>query len=593
MQRTIRWMAMGAAVVVLSACSHHQSANAPLAFVPANTPYVIANLKPLTNDIRASMEPQAMARVSLSMNATRLRHMASRFTQDGKPQLAHLFGTLADTLNGKTPDQVAADMGIDPNGLFALYGLGLSPVMRGQLADPAKFDAYVAKLAAAYGQPFPKATLDGRNYQRATLGQSGLELVVAHHDKRFVLAIVPAKTTPDQMKLVLGLSHPEHSLASGERLAKLAKSEGYEPYAIGYLDTTKLPALLAGSHDPLIQALLTSVGGKAKAELAQKLPASCQGDLARIAARVPMLSFGYTALSAKTATQQLDVHLAPDIVKAFADIGTHVPGLGSSSTWPLDLALATPVKALREFGLGQAEAVAAHPFTCPALKGLNQSFAKLQLQLPKTAMPPFGQLNGIRVVFEKLDPTWLHLAHASTAPNQPKPQLDARLLIASSNPQGLLAMAQAFVPGLAQLKVSNDGKAVALPSTLTSRLGQNGQAWIALGTQAVALGIGPKMQAALPVMLSATAPPAGTLYRLHASGQAYASWMRSVGASMQGLEAKLPANATSSAEAKTQLADARQELDTVAKAFDNLSSVESKARFTQGGLRFTTTSVWK
>uniref|UniRef100_UPI001C08FFBD hypothetical protein n=1 Tax=Acinetobacter baumannii TaxID=470 RepID=UPI001C08FFBD len=79
---------------------------------------------------------------------------------------------------------------IAPDGLFALYALGLNPVLRGQLADADKFDAWVAGFAKAYGHSLAEARIDDTSYRHLTLGKSSLQLVIASLDKQFVIAIV-------------------------------------------------------------------------------------------------------------------------------------------------------------------------------------------------------------------------------------------------------------------------------------------------------------------------------------------------------------------------------------------------------------------
>lgn len=435
MHRTMRWLALGAAVLLLAACSSHQNQNAPLAHVPANTPYVFANLKPLSKQARAGLMHTWATPAQRKANVAHMHRITSDLKTD-QPHLAKLLDAVADSIAGKTPAQMLAQEGIDPHERFAIYGLGLSPVMRGQLSDPAKFHAYIAKLAKAYGQPFVKSTLGKRTYRHITLGQSALQLVVATHAKQYVIALLPAKASQKQLRLALGIDRPKHSILDTGRLSKLAKTNGYGPYGVGYLDTTKLPALIAGGHDPLLQALANILAGKhhhahGAANLAKALPAGCKPGLARIAARVPQVSFGFTRLAAKEQAQQLDIKLAPDIVKAFKDIGTQVPGLGHISDAPLDLVMALPVPAFRNFWLAQAEAVEAKPFICPALAPLNKLFAKMQKALPKTAMPPFGELRGFRLVLDHID-----LSSLSHLGQHQVPKMSARLLLASHNPAG-------------------------------------------------------------------------------------------------------------------------------------------------------------
>ncbi|HEX7341499.1 MAG TPA: hypothetical protein VF269_04390 [Rhodanobacteraceae bacterium] len=586
MHRTIRWTALGAAMFALAACSHHQSQNPILSYVPANSPYVLANLKPLTKDIRARLGAPGAMRMSLSADAMQLDHAAVDLDKHGKPHLANVMRTLATTIGGKSMSQVAQELGIDINGMFAAYGLGLSPVARGQLTDPAKFHAYISKLETAYGKTMGEATFDKVNYQTLTLGKSGLQFIVATHARAFTLAILPVKASDQQLGEALGVTKPQHSLVDAQRLSKLAKSEGYLPYLIGYFDTTKLPPLIAGMRDPMLQTLITAAGGQSTA--AKNFPASCQPDLVRIAARMPMISMGYTHIASDSITTQMDMALAPDITKAFAGIGTHVPGLGSASQAPFDLALALPVTTLRDFGMAQADAVQAHPFTCPALTGLNKAFADLKKWLPKAGVPPFGSLRGFHIITDKIVPA------AATSTGTPgMPDASARLLVASSNPAGLLNIIKAFLPGAAQLNITNNGKPVALtlPNTLATKV-HHKPIWLAMGKQALAIGVGAGEDAKLGALVNAAGGAAGTLSSLHVNGAMYAQWLQSTISAYNGYLARARAKAGKPPLTTQQQKQQQASLDMAFKSLKAIKDISAVERFDKHGLRVTSTVRW-
>jgi len=210
----------------------------------------------------------------------------------------------------------------------------------------------------------------------------------------------------------------------------------------------------------------------------------------------------------------MDIALADDISKAFAGLKVELPGLGQAGTAPFDLSLALPISNLRTFWLAQAEAVAAKPFTCPALSDLNDGFAKLGPAMQKAAIPPFGDLLGVRIALDTLTPN----------ANSSLPTFSGRLVLATGNPAGLLAMGQMMVPALAQLKPSSDGKPVALPAQMAGLLGQQG--WVAMGDKALALGVGAGEDAKLADTLKEPGGSAGQMSRMHLSGAMYLSWVQ-------------------------------------------------------------------
>jgi hypothetical protein len=536
MRSTTRYLAMGLASVMLAACSHKDK-DAPLAFVPADTPYVVANLEIMDDSTQKALLAQADAQ--LPSQLAQMDAAADRLaTRD--PDAARLLRALRAEFNGKTVESFAQSAGLDLKGHSAFYGLGLAPVLRFQLSDPAAFEAFVGRLETAYGKKLDVASEGKQSYHKYVSAASGTELILATVDKQAVAALLPANPSQAMLREALGLDRPQKSLQDDGRLATLAKARGYNKWLVGELDLTRALPLAFGGKDALVGAIMkahavaeSAKTGEPVANQLQTSPA-CSTDAARIAARVPTISFGYTRLDAKHQDGRMDIALADDISKAFVGLKVDLPGLGNPGTAPFDLSLALPVSNLRTFWLAQADAVAAKPFTCPALTDLNDGFAKLGPAMQKAAIPPFGDLLGVRIAMDSLSPN----------ANSSLPSFSGRLVLATSNPSGLLAMGQMMVPALAQLKPSNDGKPVALPQQIAGMLGQ--PAWAAMGDKALALGVGAGEDAKLADTLKEPGGSAGQMSRMHLSGAMYLEWVQLMAQKVDSLTAA--ANAMSKSD---------------------------------------------
>jgi hypothetical protein len=518
MRLTTRFIALGLASAMLVACAHKDK-DAPLAFAPADTPYVLANLDTLDADTRAALLTQADAQ--LPSQLAQLNATADRFAEKD-PDGARLLHALTAEFKGKTIETFAHDAGINLGGYHALYGIGLAPVARIELSDHKAFDRFVDRLETAYGTQLDVLREGGQSYRRHVFAASGTEVVLATQGKHAVLAVLPADASKPLLRQALGLDRPQKSLQDDGRLAKLAKTNGYTKYVIGQVDMTRQLPLLLGGKDPLLNALRSArakaVSVKTGEPVANQLvavPPSCVADASRIAARVPALSFGYTTLNAKHQDARLDIALATDISQAFADLKVALPGLGSTGTAPLDVSIALPIASLRTFWSAQVDAVAAKPFTCPTLLDLNDSFAKLGPVVQKAAIPPFGDLQGIRIALDSLVPA---------NDGRGMPTFSGRLLVATTNAPGLFAMGQMSVPSLNQLKPAVDGTPLALTKDLTTMLGQ--PAWIAMTDKVLALGVGAGADAKLRESLKSPGGDAGRMARMHLSGNMYMEWLR-------------------------------------------------------------------
>lgn len=510
MQRTLRGLALAAALL-LAACSHKDK-DAPLAFVPADTPYVFANLEPLPEDV--------------------LQAYQQRMPTVWKAQFGGL-GELADALREKDPDTaraldaVAAEIGsldtpqkwraagIDTRGHYALYGVGLAPVARVELSDAAAFRALIGRIEQRMGRKLATATLDGQAYWKLGGGSKLQVLIAIERDKQLVATLVPAQLDAPRLREMLGLQRPAKSLADADTLSDLADARGYRPNGLGYVDTARLLARIADPRDATTVAYAQALGLGAPS-----VDPACPSEFAAIAAKTPRVSMGYAEISAQRIDQRVDLDLAAPLRAALQKLRQPVPGMAAAGNEGMvDFAMALPMLKLREFWVAQADAVAAQPFRCPTLQPLNAGFAALRQGLDKLAVPPLANVLGLRMTFDRLDFADT-AAPAALAPSaSAMPRFGARLLVASDNPAGLFGMAKMAVPDLRNFQLVADGKPIALPDPGT--LGANGPLYAAMDTHALALGNGADAAAALPAYLAAPAGDGVVLMRMGFDGKFY------------------------------------------------------------------------
>jgi hypothetical protein len=553
MQLTTRTFALVLAGVLLAGCGH-KDRSAPLAFVPADTPYVAANLKPVDAATRQALLAQADAQLPAQL--AQMNDLADRL-ETRNPAAARLLHALAATFKGHTIEGVMHDAGLDPGGRFAFYGLGLAPVLRFELRDPRAFDGFVHRFETAYGAALDSASIGGQAYRRAVSAQTHTQLVIATVGKQAVLALLPADLPQPALRLALGLDRPAQSLQDSGALARLASARDYQPWLLGELDLQRLLPLVASGKDPLFAALFRAGAERESAQTGEpvanltKIPPGCPADAARIAARVPQVSFGYTRLDAKHQDSRIDVALASDITRAFAGLKVDLPGLDTDASAPFELSLALPMTELREFWLAQADAVAATPFACPALADLNAGFARLGQTMQQAAMPPFGDILGLHVALDDFSP----------GPDQRLPKFSGRVLLATRNPAGLLGMGQMAAPALAQVRVPNTGVPTPLPPHLAAMFGE--PAWAAMNDHALALAVGAGEDARLAAALAAPSGEAGHLMRMHLDGGMYATWIRAVARKAVAMATDNPAPAAQGSARSARFAALEAQADRV------------------------------
>lgn len=549
MRPTKRLIALGVASVLLAACGHKDK-DAPLAFVPADTPYVAASLDKLDDDAYEAMLNQV--NTELPGQVAQMKAMAQDMEAKGNVDGSHLMKAVAAEFDGKTAEAALKNLGLDIKTGSAIYGVGLSPVARVSLADPAAWEQFVGRLEAAYGKKLETADAGGQAYRHVAISDTGIQLVIATVGKQAVVSLLPADAAQPMIRQALGADRPEKSLQEDGRLADLAKDKGYKDYAVGQVDLTRLLPLIATGKDPLFAAFIKAQSAKT-GEPVPALPASCQTEASRIAARVPSISFGYTKLDLHHQSQRVDVALADDITKAFSGLKVELPGLGQDASAPFDVSLALPVEQIRTFVTAQSEAIAAKPFECPAFANMNDSFTKLGSTMQQAAIPPFGDIRGVRIVIDSFKPA------ASSAQ---MPQVTGRVVLATRNAPGLLAMGQAVLGG--DFKLAGDGKPAPLPANIVGMLGMPG--WAAMNGQAIAIGVGEGEDAKLDEVLMASTGDAGRLSRMHLNGDMYRQWVN-----VMAEKAQTYANAMTTAAGADGAPDSQ--------ADDTAAALRSKAQF--------------
>lgn len=572
MRRPKRVLALAFSGLLLAACSHKDK-DAPLAFVPADTPYVLANLDVLDDETRQAILTQVDA--ELPAQVMQMKTQADQLA-DKDPDMAKYLRTVATEFDGKTAEQVIQETGVDPKGYMAFYGLGLSPVLRMQLADAKAFESFVTKIQNDYGKKFDVVTLGTQSYQRYVAPVSHLQFIIAIVGKQAVLALLPQDAAQPLLRQALGLDRPAKSVQDTDRLTDLAKSKGYAKWAVGEVDLTRLLPLFIGGQDPLAQALQkmraeneSSKTGEPVANIMQ-VPPSCQSEASRIAARMPNISMGYTKLDEKHRDMRFDVSLASDIVSAFSGLKVELPGLGSDPAAPFELSLALPMPQLRAFWSAQAQAVSDKPFTCPMLDNLNDTFSSLGDSMQKAAVPPIGDLLGLHIALDSYTPN----------PNGGMPKVSGRVVIGTNNPAGLLAMAQVTSPMLNGLKLTGDNKPVALPAQLANALGESG--WAAMGAKSLGIAVGAGEDGKLANTMQQPSGSAGDLMRTHLDGDMYANWIDLL---EQRAEAAAATNATLNPDDSGAQSDPKAALASTKAQFEAMKSEAARIKAIGAGVR--------
>jgi hypothetical protein len=455
-----------------------------LSFVPADTPYVVANIEPLsksyTDGVAAKFAP--LAGMYEQMIDDGLAALASAPDDTSK----RVGVALLTELKGKISLAGMESLGFTPQAHSAIYGIGLAPVMRIELKDPDAFKAFLARVEKRADTQIPTAKIADQTFWR--FGKTGSPLVglAILQGNQLVISMIPADASVGLVKQLFGITPPAKSMADAGTLEALNKQFGFTPNGSGYLDMQRFMQALLDAKAGVEKEYVAALGGKGEAATPE-----CRAELLGIAANFPRMVVGYTKLDPNAMEMRFLVEAKPELAKAMSSLVAPVPGLGTSSDAMIDFGASANLGKLIDFANAQANAVAAAPYKCAELAELNQSFAKLKQSMsnPQAYMVA-GMLKGFRVALSRYE----------AAPGG-MPQVAGKVLIASDNPQGLVSLAQTTLPQLSAMKLAANAAPVALPAGLAPP--GVPAAYVAYTDKALGVSIGEGEQAALPAFLAA------------------------------------------------------------------------------------------
>jgi hypothetical protein len=525
--RIHRFVSLVIAAAALGACGKSQNnADTPLAFVPADTPYVYANLEPtpkaVTDHWSSRMQEYWPALFGvyndLLTNSNKLSEHDRRIAT-----------ALLDELKTHDSWDKLRAIGIKPDMRMAFYGVGMTPVLRIELGDQAAFKAEVERIEAAAGEKLAVAKTGAQEYWQ--IGNDKIVAMIAIEGSQLVATIAPAQASDTLKQTLLGVIRPAQSLAAAGTLETLAKQYGYSPYGEGYVDfaglAARLSGPLAGSDLEIARTLGLPVSGS---------DAVCKSEYVDIAHKFPRLVAGLEELGTQRVRVGAQMEIEPGLAQQIAASLPAAPGSGEAGRGILDFSVALPILKLKDFWIKQADAVAAKPFACAHLAELNAGFAQMKSKLDVTIPPPASDLTGARFVLDKAEPR-----------DGGMPDVAGKLLFGSNNPGAALAMAQLALPALKDFKLAADGKPVALPAGLAPA--SIPPLFAAMSDKAIAIGAGTGEDAELGQFLAAPAAKESVFLRMHFSGAIYGLMARFAAT----MKARLPADGQARIDQQSKL----------------------------------------
>ncbi len=466
-----------------------------LRFVPADTPYLIATPGDLPQDVIDILEPQldAILQAYHQLMLSFVDNQSPKVTDEEnevEPGAENIeaFMPIMEELGSLMSVEGLRAAGIDRETDVALYGTGLLPVLRMSLTDEALLEAALSRLEEKADSEMSVATIDGHSYRY--VGDEQGRLIIAVIDNHLILTATPTELSDEQLKKVLGITLPAQNIAASGALQQMAEKYGFVDYMIGFMDMERIVAAFIDEPSGINGELLALMDNDT-AELSDV----CKTEIRSMAGVMPRALMGYTALSTEEMATKAVLELRSDIATGVASIAGAVPGLGNDQGGLMSFGFSMDLLAAREFYAARLDALEAEPYQCELFADMQGSVAQGRELLNQPVPPIVYGFTGVLAVIENLE-------GMDMQNNQPPTSIDMRMLVATDNAEGLLAMGSMFSPELASLEIKPDGQPVKLDiAQVVATTGED--VYMAMSENGLAISVGESMEQKLSAMLSA------------------------------------------------------------------------------------------
>jgi predicted small lipoprotein YifL len=505
LQRT----ALAVMLALLAGCGHKGDNTAPLAFVPADTPYVFANTESVPDAALATWRRQMQTAWPL-LTETMDHALADIEAKPEAAGAAKVLRAILDEVRDRNMPELWQQAGFSQQARAAIYGIDLLPVMRLELSDPDAFRAMLARIEQKAGQSLATSRIGEQEVR--TFGSDKAQGMLAIEGRHLVLAFAPGDADEVLKRRLLGLDRPAHAI-DPDLLADFNKQRGYLPYGSGWVDTRRVVALLSDLQGKFANVSLES--GKPA-----QVDTTCREEFDALAAKAPRLGFGYRKFDGDGMTMHARLDLDPATAKSLSALAPALPGAASPDAL-LDFAIALPVLRARDLLVAQYDAIAKAPFRCALLASANEGVAETKAKLSQTIPPPVSDFTGVRV-------TLGHIAWPA-GDAAARPDVSGTLLIGSNNPSFMTSLAQLSVPALQGVKLAADGKPVAIPQGAVPGLPGDLDLNVALGAKVLGVALGKDQLATLSSAVTTTPVASTTLLEMNMRGEIYTTFADAIG----------------------------------------------------------------
>lgn len=452
-----------------------------LAKIPADTPYALigfgdASIKPFIERIYKGMGP-LVDQMGTTLNQIPI-------SGDHGPLIRAILAELRTVMQDGNLDKI----GVDIDGRYAFYGIGLMPAVRWTLKDPALLREMLGRVQQAGGVTFPTCKLGDVEYWCG--GDEKLKVAAAVVGSELVLGVAPTAVADKVFGILLGTTPPERSLADSPKVKDAMGAWGLSRFNVGFVDTRVIAESFLGEGDPLGREVLAALDPRLAGRWPQ-VSAVCKEEIRGLAAIAPMMVFGTESFGADGFSGLFALELRSDVARDLVSLRAPVAGLLPETRQGALFAMGGGADVGKSIDLvvRRAQEITKAPFQCEHLADLNRA-ASEAAQGPGKDLPPFvAQLRGFSFVAQDVK-------MSGFLPSS----VQGYGVLATPDPKAVYELARAKEASLAQYTFSDDGKVTTLPDGTIPFV--NGLAYAAKTGKGFAVAVGQGSEATVSRLLS-------------------------------------------------------------------------------------------
>jgi hypothetical protein len=444
--------------------------------IPADTPYVLAGTEPIPED-----------EVDDFINSLKnlLDTAGPQFDVEDTPSgPSEILQAMAVEAARAVADEGPAALGVDSSPYFGIWGLGTLPVVRVSLSDTEAFWGFVDDTESKLEVESIEEKIGGASVRRF-FDDRDTEAVVLTRDDAAYLTIVPDDARTAMMRYLTGEKRPSSSLAASGAMSTLRETYGFEPATYGYVDIAGLVKTGLGVEQPegVTKEVLGALG-----DIPEPASEVCREEITELTEVAPRLVVGSTDVQGDSFSSLIGVEMSDAAVDDLQAIQGRIPGVSNSmfGTSMASLGFGVDLESVKRLTEERAAELREDPYQCERLEPLNQGAERAgETQFIDPAW--LAKLTGFALMIDSLEfgPSF-----------QDVESIAAVGLIASPEVRTIFSQLRMFVPGLANLEVSDDGTPVYL-ERLSKQSDRLKSPHFALTPETLGASIGEKMASKL------------------------------------------------------------------------------------------------